>query len=258
MAKRLKHSRWRRLPGAFRVAERKFPDEGDDLQRLSLYIPGRLLDQAEALAIRAGASSVQAYCETLLGGAIESEHTREQLAEVESRRKAMEGWDAIANDADYLAEWSRSAERERDRPTPEADASVDGPSPTADEEPTMGEAEETILRHAGMGFDDPSGLLPTLRRGEGIGPEPARELLRALVRLEAKYRDAPRLDRRLAYALHRLAFEGQVLLTDAWPHATADQATVDVLRLVQEAVDRVLSGEDIRYYPEQPPPEEAP
>jgi hypothetical protein len=62
-------------------------------------------------------------------------------------------------------------------------------------------------------------------------------------------RDATSLDRTFAFALHRLAFEGQVLLTDAHSDAAADPATVDALRRVQEAVDRVLSGEDIRYYP---------
>ena len=43
-------------------------------------------------------------------------------------------------------------------------------------------------------------------------------------------------------------FEGQILHTDAWPGAF-DAWTVDTLRAVQEAVDRILSGQDIRYYP---------
>ena len=64
------------------------------------------------------------------------------------------------------------------------------------------------------------------------------------------------LDRRLAFALHRLAFESQILHTDAWPGAF-DAWTVDTLRAVQEAVERILSGQDIRYYPRlDPPPED--
>ena len=52
--------------------------------------------------------------------------------------------------------------------------------------------------------------------------------------LEVEHRDRDQLDRRLAYALHRLAFEGQVLLTDAWP-AAADAGTIDVLRIVHDS-----------------------
>ncbi len=56
------------------------------------------------------------------------------------------------------------------------------------------------------------------------------------------------LDRRMAHALHRLALESQVLLTDAWPGAFDDRV-IAAIRTVQEGVERVLSGEDIRYYP---------
>ena len=73
--------------------------------------------------------------------------------------------------------------------------------------------------------------------------------------LEAEYRDARVLDRRIAFALHRLAFEAQVLHTDAWP-GLFDEWTVDTLRAVQEAVERILSGQDIRYFPADPPPED--
>ena len=113
-----------------------------------------------------------------------------------------------------------------------------GPSPAA----------QTILRHAAMAGDDPDAFLAALRRGERVAEPAAAELLQALNALEVEYRTAVAIDRRVAYALHRLAFEGQVLHTDAWPGAL-DAGTVNTLRVVQEAVDRVLSGEDIRYYP---------
>ena len=48
--------------------------------------------------------------------------------------------------------------------------------------------------------------------------------------------------------LHRLALESQVLLTDAWPGAF-DERVITAIRTVQEAVERILSGQDIRYYP---------
>ena len=116
-------------------------------------------------------------------------------------------------------------------------------------------AAEVILRHAGQGEDDPRAFLPSLRRGEAVVLAEVAELAQALCALEAEYRDARVLDRRVAFALHRLAFEAQVLHTDAWP-GLFDAWTVDTLRAVQEAVERILSGQDIRYFPADPPPED--
>ena len=227
------HSRWRRLP-----PDRSDPASGSssiaaaELQRLSLYLPGRVLDQAEALAMPPASSCSRRTANPCSATRSRPSSPRRHLAEVEARRHGR--LDAIANDADYLAEWSPAPARTRPRPSHPRPRPRPRPGQgrrrRRPPEDRRGEAEEPVLRHAGHGRARPAhgGLHDALRRGEGIGPEPARELLRALVGLEAKYRDAPRLDRRLAYALHRLAFEGQVLLTDAWPHATADQATVDV------------------------------
>lgn len=119
------------------------------------------------------------------------------------------------------------------------------------------EAVEVVLRHAGFSEEAGTGLLPSLRRGEPVAPSQAEELLRALVALEQGLRGQERIGRTLAYALYRLAFEGQVLLTDAWPALASDQATLDVLRMVQESVERVLSGEDVRYYVPEAPGEES-
>ena len=68
----------------------------------------------------------------------------------------------------------------------------------------------------------------------------------ALNQLEIEHRGAEVLDRRMAHALHRLALESQVLLTDAWPGAF-DGRMIATIRTVQEAVERILSGQDIRY-----------
>ncbi len=104
------------------------------------------------------------------------------------------------------------------------------------------------MKHAGLAGKFPDGLIPSFRRGEPIAPEAAQELLQALIALEAEFRPAEFINRRLAFALHRLSFEGQLLVTEAWPGGSPDRGTVETLRMVQEAVDRVLSGEDIRYY----------
>ena len=76
-----------------------------------------------------------------------------------------------------------------------------------------------------------------------------------LERLEHELRGNDTLDRRLAHRLHRLALESQVLLTDAWP-GVFDEAVIQAIRTVQEAVERILSGQDIRYYPAAHPESE--
>lgn len=276
MSRPIRNSRWRRLPGAHRILEKKLPDHRTELQRLTLYLPGAVLDQAEQLAIREGASSVQDYCEGLLRRVIEAEAARSRVERVEAAQGSLESFDELTSDPEYLVEWSaRSAASEPLRlegkvtPKPETEivTGADWMS-ESDQDPRwivpdqsgseLTEAPEAVvLRHAGLGPEDPWAVLPTLRRGEPIPPASASELLQALVALEGSLLEADQINRRLCYGLHRLAFEGQVLLTDAWPALAADQATLDVLRMVQESVDRILSGEDIRYHdrlPESEPP----
>jgi len=235
---------WRRPYGSFRLGQRRPADLNLDEQRLTLYLPAHMLDLAEDQANRAGVSTVQEYCARLLRDAIEDVRRRDQAAEAEARRGALEGFHAITEDPEYLVEWSASASP-RDRGeiqvvdyVSKADAMPEGPS----------QAAQVVLRHAAVGSDDPGGFLATLRRGESVPEAAAQGLLQAINALEVEYGDSRSIDRRVAYALHRLAFEGQVLHTDAWPGAL-DAGTVNLLRTVQEAVDRVLSGEDIRYYP---------
>jgi hypothetical protein len=244
------------MPGLSRIHETKIPSPAADLQRLTLYLPGGVLDEAEVQSMRAGAPSVQAYCEAVLRDAIEAEQTRTRAAQAEARTTPLVALDEIANDPDYLAEWTASAALR-----PPRDGALEPPvvpTPTGTraathEEAPMSRAHEIVLRHATLLGDDSQALLATLRRGEAIAPDAAQELLQALIDLERQNRDHTQIDRRLAYALHRLAFEGQILLTEAWPGLPVEPGTVDVLRIVQEAVDRVLSGEDIRYYSEDRP-----
>ena len=70
LAKRPKYSRWRRLPTAYWISEHKGPDPREEPQRITLYLPAKLLDMAEAQASKARVETLQAYCEELLARAI--------------------------------------------------------------------------------------------------------------------------------------------------------------------------------------------
>lgn len=269
MPKRPRYSRWRRLPQVFRSGEFKIPDRNPEPQRLTVYLKPEILDAAESQAARAGVATVQEYCADLLRQLIETEQIRGQVAEVEARQGALEGLYEIANDPEYLAEWSAQV-HSRDVRRPPAFRTELGPplapppavlqdpghpaSGDSGDQPAISPAAQVILHHAGQGRDDPLAFLPCLRRGESVSVGEIAELARALQTLEWETREARVLDRRVAFALHRLAYEGQVLHTDAWPGAF-DEWTVDTLRAVQEAVERILSGQDIRYIPTDPRPE---
>jgi hypothetical protein len=301
VAKRPRFSRWRRLPPVFRSGEHRPIGSGNELDRIILYLPSRLLDLAEVLAEKAGVPAVQDYCARLLARALEAEQVQQKVARVEARRGPLEGLNAIAEDADYLAEWQAQSEVKPDPPPGRAiggQAAHPGPIlPHAEDtitvdlvlgdgdddameppvEPVAGEpveepgdanrpvsvpipmssqpavrvltdrsALEVLWRHVGRGGDDDA-FLPCLRRGVAVAEPKITELIRALNQLETAYRGAEVLDRRVAHALHRLALESQVLLTDAWP-GVFDARMIAGIRSVQEAVERILSDEDIRYY----------
>jgi hypothetical protein len=104
---------------------------------------------------------------------------------------------------------------------------------------------DVVIRHASADLDEWA-FLPCLRRGVPVPPARASELIRALHELEQHRRDEPVLERPLVHALYRLALESQVLLTDAWP-GRFDSRMITAIRNVQESVERILSGKDIRY-----------
>ncbi len=257
MPDRPKYSRFRRLPGLYRFGDRKPADPHAEPQLLSLYMPGHSLDQAELLALRAGGITVQSYCEALLRDAIESEDSRVHDEQEIVKNGPMKSLEELADDPENLAEWVAIA-RDRQASPVEADIPLSNESIRVEKTPVaLAAAREVVLRHAGMGDEDPFAFLPSLRAGTAIGIDGAEELLGGLAALEEQLQDSEQVDRRLAYALHRLAFEGQILLTEAYPAQSADPTAVEVLRRVQESVDRVLSGEDIRYYSERPPSTES-
>lgn len=248
MNRDLQYSRWRRLPGLYRIGQQKPAAAESDLHRVSLYLPGVLIDRAESLASESGAGSVQSYCESLLIRAIEQEDARRKLAEFEAEHGALQGLDAIANDTDYLSEWTATSVRESTEASPPDDSPVEAGAPDPDT------SRGVIFRHLAASDEPPPALLASLRLGQPVDADAARELLDALIDLERRLRDQPAIDRSLAFALHRLALESQILITDAYPALSGDPATVETLRLVQESVDRVLSGEDIRYEFAEPGP----
>ncbi len=275
-SKKLRFSRWRRLPGLFRTGERVAPDVDSELRRLVLYVPWRLLDQAELLARETGSASIQRYCEALLGQAIDGELAGQKLRETETERgMPFEGLAAIASDPEYLREWSERASIARgegmarepvedeivvipDEPGVLAGegglASIAGESETwrveerAAETDAGSPASGVVIRHAALaGWEDFRSFLASLRRGDAPEASAVSELLGALGVLEEELAGSRTIDRMVAHALHRLAFEGQVLITDGWAGESVDIETVAGLRRVQELVDRILSGQDIRY-----------
>ncbi len=116
MAKRPRFSRWRRLPGVFRTGDHREPEKTDQLDRIILYVPPRILDLAEALAEKAGLTSIQDYCALLLMQALENERIQQKVSDFEARRGPLEGFKQIANDRSYLAEWKQQSETKPEQP----------------------------------------------------------------------------------------------------------------------------------------------
>lgn len=301
MAERKRFSRWKRLPPVFRSGEHRLPGYEDEFQRLTVYLPGSLLDLAEQLAELADVPTIQEYCTRLLAHALQNERDAQRVADIEAHRGPLEGLKEIAQDPHYLAEWKPQHDRPDGEPpfvpemtvplgplrppegedvAEEPDEGRDGGAPGRPLtirietrprflEPVVsermvpevidGRALDVVWNHVGPGDADPQGFLPCLRRGEPAPTAKAAELLEALRMLEEENRGRDGLDRRLAYALHRLSLESQVLMTEAWPGAF-DEPTVAAIRAVQEMVERVLSGQDVRYYQDEraAPPEQAP
>ena len=98
------------FPGVFRTGDNRPKDSGTELDRIILYVPARILDLAESLAEKAGVPSVQDYCGLLLMRAIENERVRQKVADIELRRGPLEGFNEIADDPHYLAEWQQRSD----------------------------------------------------------------------------------------------------------------------------------------------------
>lgn len=242
MPERPRFSRFRRLPGLFRTGDAKPPDPSDEPVPVTVYLPARLVDLAQNLAARHGVPTVQEYCEDLLKMALQGEEENAKQESIQVTRGSFESLDELTNDPDYLSAWTASVREQPDEPVRIIEAD-DGRRI-----PDLSPARDIIFRHTGLGENADYGLLPALRRGEVITEELEADLINALIKLETILRAESAIDRKLAYALHRLAFEGQILVTESASEAAYDPSTIERLRRIQESVDRVLSGDDIRYY----------
>jgi hypothetical protein len=264
VSRSLRFSRWRRLPGARRILEQKLPTHGDTPQRFTVYLPGRLIEDAEALARLDGAAHAREYCERELARFLRAEVARRRVDGGPPESPLDEDLDALADELAggagprrgpltlRLVESDEVIEVEEVRP--QLPAPVDAPRPPAPvESPEGGNAGESLAaaavrRHAGLaGGGASAGWLEYLRRGEAPPAEAAAGLLAALRGLEAGLRGASSVDRSLGHALFRLGLESQVLMTDAWPGLAADPGTVAVVLEVQELAERVMSGLDVRH-----------
>ena len=108
MAKRPRNL-WRRPNGSFRLGQGK-PGRRQPRRAAAHALPARLRARlGRGAGGTAGVATVQQYCAGLLRDAIEEAERREQVAEAEARRGALEGFHAITEDPEYLAEWSASA-----------------------------------------------------------------------------------------------------------------------------------------------------
>lgn len=230
----LRFSRWRRLPGAHRILERRLPTHAETPQRFTLYLPGRLIEDAEALARLTGSDHAQAYCEDVL-----SAHIRGEVERLKAEAEPPEPPED--EDVETLA-GERAAARLATRgplvlslpEEPRAPERLMLPAPPAPES----DAAASVLRHAGQA--GPGGFLAALRRGEPPPAADVRELIDALRALSARERHTDTIARPLAHALFRIALESQVLLTDAWPHLADDARTLSSVREIQELAERAL------------------
>src|SRR5262249_10039822 len=168
VAKRPRFSRWRRLPPVFRSGEHRPVGSGNELDRIILYLPSRLLDLAEALAEKAGIPAIQDYCARLLGQALEAERDRQKVIEFETRRGPLEGLKQIAADPNYLAEWQAESEsRPAPLPPPAVDAiTVDFVLSDGDDTPMQPPPEEEGITWA----EDSSEQAPAGPAGEPENP----------------------------------------------------------------------------------------
>lgn len=256
VSKRPKPSGRRQVSGTFRTHERRESDPNAEPQRLVLYLPIAALDLAEQQASLARVETVQRYCESLLLQALTTTHSQCPGSEPGERPELRSGKPrTVTDDPDYLAEWTATVLADFDAPQTRTGPVPTDPSsasfsiaPEPSEMIIERSAVEVVLRHAGLRGSDPDAFLISLRRDGRLDPGVGPELIQALVQLEAESRDAIVLDRLLCFALHKLAFEGQILVTEGTRNAEMEVSVVDLLRLVQECVDRILSGQNIRYF----------
>ena len=218
----------------FRSGEHKLPDPNQEEQRLTLYLSGTLLDLAEAQATRAGVETIQEYCAALLQGdrgrAVPRSGRRDRgEARADGGAPRDRRRPGIPRRVEFPGRPQTCRRRLRRRPFP-----CHGPSAVARGERCP------VFRSRSPSWRSPRRGAEPARRAWSCATPGSRATIRwpssracggasrpgwprspswprHFNQLESEHRGADMIDRRLAYALHRLAFESQVLHTDAWP-----------------------------------------
>jgi hypothetical protein len=232
----LRYSRWRRLPiGLFRSGERKPIGGDEELQPLSIYVPGRVLDQAEALANAFRSPSIQAFCERLLPEALNMVQAQVRLASSEQTRAVLEAIDAL--DHGLLARLMPAGAIEESRgpfeaeeveePLPEIRVTIGG---AEDLSPSPFEARVTRVEARA----DRSLLEELVAEGRAgrVEAGDVDRLLLLIGRLEEAWQESLTIDRQAALALGRM----KAVIARA-PHSGA-------LVELDQAIDRLLDGGD--------------
>jgi hypothetical protein len=227
----LRYSRWRRLPaGLFRSGERKPIGGDEELQPLSIYVPGRVLDQAESLANVFRSPSIQAFCERLLPEALSMVQAQVRLASSEQTRAVLEAIDAL--DHGLLArlmpagaiEGPVEAE-EVEEPMPEIRVTIGVDPP---ESPSRYEARVTWAQAQA----DQSLLDELVAEGQAgrVEAGDVDRLLTLMGRLEEAWQDSLTIDRQAALALARIKA------------AVARSPRTGEVDQLDHAIDRLLDG----------------
>jgi hypothetical protein len=254
VAQPLRFSRWKRIAGLKRAREHMVTTHLQERDRLTLYLPGRVIERAETLAARSGLPTVQAYCEGLLERAIAAEHARIKVDASVMMNDVYSSLDEMIGESggpiepvDEESSPENVVVVASERKLEVAPQRPDRVEPS-DQAVTAADTLARLLHHAALDRDPASnGFLGTLRRGERPSEEVVRDLDHVLAELDGLLRGRMEIDRRIAYTLHRLALEAQVLLSDAWTHLANDRALVDQVYAMQQAVDHILSGHEISY-----------
>jgi hypothetical protein len=115
------------------------------------------------------------------------------------------------------------------------------PEPASPGPAASSPGRDVASRHAALEPPiDPQAFLARLRRGQPVPSALVDELIAGLRVLERRLAGGRMLDRELARALHRLAYEPQVLISEAWPALAHDPETLQCIRRVQEGVERIF------------------
>ncbi|GIW87504.1 MAG: hypothetical protein KatS3mg108_1828 [Isosphaeraceae bacterium] len=235
----LRFSRWRRLPGVHRILDRRLPTHAESLHRFTVYLPGRVIEDAESLARLRGLPHAQAYCEAVLIERVgwDVEQTKAEVMPPEPPE---------AEDCEALAVEITACRPGAGVPLVVLDGSDPTDSPAMLPAPEPAPQAEAARGHEPADPEIGSRFLASLRGGRPPSDDDLDALVKRLADLARRLSGSSQVDRRLAHRLFRLGLESQVLVTDAWPELGEDPRLIRKIRLIQEWAERVLGGVEPR------------